>query len=185
MPVHEASFPLPGGCTCGLIRYQVEAPPLFIHCCHCTDCQRETGSAFALNMLIESEYVKILTGAELQLITIPSDRDPGQQILRCAKCNVALRSFYPDHGPFLSFIRVGTLDQPRVVTPDIHLFVRSKVPWLSLPDGVLKKEELYDIEEVWPGQSIMRRKVILPKVVAYYREKGNESLKNVPLREGV
>ncbi|KAB8217700.1 Mss4-like protein [Aspergillus novoparasiticus] len=185
MLVHEASLPLQGGCACGSIRYQVEAPPLFIHCCHCTDCQRETGSAFALNMLIESEHVKILTGAELQVITTASDRDPGQQILRCAKCYVALRSFYPDHGPFISFIRVGTLDQPRVVTPDIHLFVRSKVPWLLLPDGVLKKEELYNIEEVWTEQSILRRKAVLPKVAAYYCEKGNESLKYAPLREGI
>ncbi|KAE8163756.1 hypothetical protein BDV40DRAFT_132099 [Aspergillus tamarii] len=178
MPVHGASFPFQGGCACGSIRYQVEAPPLIVHCCHCTDCQRETGSAFALNMLIESEYVKVLAGAEQQVITAPSDREPGQQILRCAKCYVAIRSFYPDHGPFLSFIRVGTLDQPRVVTPDIHLFVRSKVPWISLPDGVLKKEELYCIEEVWPDQSIMRRKAILPKVAAYYYEKGKESLAN-------
>ncbi|GAB1196666.1 hypothetical protein APSETT444_005941 [Aspergillus pseudonomiae] len=142
------------------------------------DCQRETGSAFALNMLIESEYVKTLIGAELEVITAPSDRDPGQQILRCAKCYVALRSFYPDHGPFLSFIRVGTLNQPHVVTPDIHLFVRSKVPWISLPDGVLKKEELYNIEEVWAEQSIMRRKAILPKIAVYYREKGKESFAN-------
>ena len=129
-------------------------------------------------MLIESEYVKTLIGAELEVITAPSDRDPGQQILRCAKCYVALRSFYPDHGPFLSFIRVGTLNQPHVVTPDIHLFVRSKVPWISLPDGVLKKEELNNIEEVWAEQSIMRRKAILPKIAVYYREKGKESFAN-------
>src|SRR5690606_33755932 len=125
---------LEGGCTCRFVRYRMAGPPLFVHCCHCRWCQRETGTAFALNALVETERVTLLAG-QAEAVHTPSERGKGQKIVRCPHGRVALWSHYAGAGDALSFVRVGTLDEPDRLPPDIHIFTASRQPWVQLPAG--------------------------------------------------
>ncbi len=170
MPADPSAFPLEGGCDCGAVRYRMLAPPLFVHACHCRWCQRETGSAFALNAMIESERVEIL-GVEPDLVHTPSESGYGQDIARCPRCRIALWSHYAGAGPVLRFVRVGTLDDPDRLPPDIHIFTASKQPWVVLPDGVPAVPEYYDREAFWPPESLARRRAILPRIEAWQAQR--------------
>ena len=147
---------LEGGCACGAVRYRLNAAPMFVHCCHCTSCQTETGSAFAVNALIEADEVGTTKGAAEPLLT-PSESGRGQTIWRCPDCRVALWSNYAGGGDAIRFVRVGTLDTPAALPPDIHIYTRSKLPWVRLPDGVPAVEEYYDPAALWPAESLARR----------------------------
>jgi hypothetical protein len=125
-------FPLEGGCDCGQTRYRMETAPLFVHCCHCRWCQRGTGSAFALNAMIESGRVTLRPG-EPEIVHTPSASGAGQKIARCPVCRVAVWSHYAGSGPVMRFVRVGTLDHPDLLPPDVHIFTASKQPWVVLP----------------------------------------------------
>jgi len=144
-----------GGCTCRHVRYRMSGKPLFVNCCHCRWCQRETGSAFVLNAMIEAERVQLLEG-EVQMIDTPSNSGKGQRVARCPKCFVALWSHYAGAGQALSFVRVGTLDDPESQTPDAHIFTSSKQPWVQLPAGVPAFAEFYKPAEQWPQDSLDR-----------------------------
>lgn len=146
---------LAGRCTCGEIKYRLEARPLFVHCCHCTWCQRETGSAFAINALIEADHVRRTSGTPLPIRT-PSASGRGQTIWRCPTCHVAVWSTYPDAGPAILFLRVGTLDKPGLLPPDIHIYTATRLPWVTLPEGVPAVTEYYDHEDFWPADSVAR-----------------------------
>ena len=141
-----------GKCTCGHVRYRLTAPPMFVHCCHCSWCQRETGSAFAVNALIESGRVELLQG-ETETVDTPSASGKGQKIVRCPKCRVAVWSHYAGAGERMSFVRVGTLLNPEHVQPDIHIFTESKQPWVILPEDVPAVPVYYDAREYWPEES--------------------------------
>ncbi len=145
-----------GGCTCRAVRYRMTSAPLFVHCCHCTWCQRETGTAFALNAMIESSRVELLQG-ELEVINTPSNSGKGQQIARCPKCRIALWSNYGGGGDVVRFVRVGTLDEPSRCPPDIHIFTSTKQPWVVLPIGTPAVAEYYETARYWPQQSLERR----------------------------
>jgi hypothetical protein len=162
----EAAFPIEGGCACGRVRYRMQTRPLFVHCCHCRWCQRETGTAFALNALIESERIVHLT-EEPQIIDTPSLSGRGQRIARCPACRIALWSHYSGGGPVVRFVRVGTLDTPDLLPPDIHIFTASKQPWVQLPQGVPAVAEYYDRERYWPQESLQRRLAYLPRLEAH------------------
>lgn len=140
--------------------------PLFVHCCHCRWCQRESGASFALNAMIESDRVENL-GTEPELIHTPSDSGMGQMIARCPTCKVALWSHYAGSGQVTKFVRVGTLDNPDAFPPDVHIFTGSKQPWLTLPASVPSFEEYYDRETLWPEASLARREKLLPQIQAY------------------
>ncbi|MCB1575632.1 MAG: GFA family protein, partial [Xanthomonadales bacterium] len=128
-------YPLRGRCTCGEVQYEITDKPLFVHCCHCRWCQRETGTAFALNAMIESWKV-VLTMGEPEAVMTPSNSGKGQKIMRCPTCRVAVWSHYAGAGDAVKFVRVGTLEDPDGLPPDIHIFTESKQPWVVLPDGV-------------------------------------------------
>ena len=145
-----------GGCTCKTVRYRMKSEPLFVHCCHCRWCQRETGSAFALNAMIEADRVELLQG-EPEVINTPSNSGKGQKISRCPKCRVAVWSNYAGAGDAVHFIRVGTLDDPDLLPPDIHIFTSSKQPWVLLPAGTPAVAEYYDLKKYWPKASLERR----------------------------
>ncbi len=155
MPNDAPTPPLTGGCTCAQVRYRLESTPLFVHCCHCRWCQRETGASFALNAMIEADRVTLL-GAAPELLHTPSLSGRGQQIARCPSCRVAVWSHYAGSGPSVSFVRVGTLDEPDRLPPDIHIFTASKQPWVLLPPGAVAVPEFYDAREHWPAQSLAR-----------------------------
>jgi hypothetical protein len=141
-----------GGCSCGEVRYRLASDPLFVHCCHCLNCQRQTGSAFVINALIEDDRVELLSG-EPEPISVPRSRGD-QQIWRCPTCQTALYSVYTN--PRIRFVRTGTLDDPASVAPDVHIFTRSKLPWVELPESVPAFNVYYDTEKLWPEQSLAR-----------------------------
>jgi hypothetical protein len=145
--------PRDGGCACGAVRYRLASEPLFVHCCHCLNCQRQTGSAFVVNLLIEADRVELVAG-EPQPVEVPRDDGSTQRIFRCPHCQVAVFSEYG--GPAVRFVRGGTLDDPASVTPDVHIYTRSKVGWLELPDSAAVFEEYYDMRALWPAASLER-----------------------------
>ena len=145
-----------GGCTCGALRFRLLTRPLFVNCCHCRWCQRETGSAFALNAMIESDRVVLLAG-RVEVIDTPSHSGTGQRIARCPTCRVALWSHYGGAGDAVRFVRVGTLDEPDRLPPGVHIFTTSKQPWVVLPPGVPAVAEYYDAADLWPAESLARR----------------------------
>jgi hypothetical protein len=149
----RVGFPYEGGCSCGEVRYRVESEPLVTHCCHCLNCQRQTGSAFVINLLIEADRVKVLTGAP-EPVDVPRDDGSTQAIYRCPTCQIAVFSRYSR--PDVLFIRGGTLDDPSAVAPDVHIYTRSKLDWVALPESVLAFEEYYDTKAVWPAASLER-----------------------------
>lgn len=146
---------LDGRCTCGDLRYRLHARPMFVHCCHCRWCQRETGTAFALNAMVESDRVEVLQG-DTETVDTPSNSGKGQKIVRCPRCKVAVWSHYAGAGEVVCFVRVGTLEEPNRVTPDIHIFTSSKLPWVVLPEGVPAVPEYYPLKEYWPPESLER-----------------------------
>ena len=141
-----------GGCTCRRVRYRMTSRPMFVHCCHCRWCQRETGTAFALNAMIEADRVELLSG-EVELVDTPSASGKGQKIWRCPTCHIAIWSNYAGAGDGIRFMRVGTLDEPDRLPPDIHIFTMSKQPWVILPEGVPAVREYYKPKEMWPKAS--------------------------------
>jgi hypothetical protein len=157
-----------GGCACGHVRYRVESKPLIVHCCHCSMCQRQSGSAFAVNALIEADRVRLLQG-DVTEVTVPSPSGNGQVIARCPKCQVAVWSnylvFYKGIlGDAIRFIRVGTLDDPSKMPPDVHIFTSSKQPWLVLPLDAQVVEEYYVTQDVWPKESLDRMAAMLAAI---------------------
>ena len=160
------TYPIEGGCDCRRVRYRMTSRPLFVHCCHCRWCQRESGASFALNAMIEADRVQPLGDAP-ELVHTPSDSGLGQQIARCPQCRVALWSHYAGAGPLMSFVRVGTLDNPDALPPEVHIFTASKQPWVQLPPGVPAVAEYYERDELWPADSLARRQVLLPQIEAY------------------
>ena len=155
-----ADFSAEGGCTCRAVRYRMTSRPLFVHCCHCRWCQRETGTAFALNAMIEADRVVLLRGAP-ETVDTPSNSGKGQRIHRCPTCRVALWSNYAGAGDAIRFVRVGTLDNPDLLPPDIHIYTASKQPWVILPPGVPAVEEYYSRSKYWPEASLARRQALL------------------------
>ncbi len=162
----ENSFPIEGGCDCRRVRYRMTSAPLFVHCCHCRWCQRESGASFALNAMIESDRVELIAG-EVEMVDTPSASGSGQQVARCPTCRIALWSHYAGAGPVVTFVRVGTLDDPDLLPPDVHIFTASKQPWLVLPSGTPAVPEYYDRDKLWPAASLARRNAILPRIEAY------------------
>ena len=147
-----------GGCACGRVRYRMESAPMFVHCCHCLSCQRETGSAFVLNALIETDRVTMLADAPAP-VAVPTDSGQSHRIFRCEGCGVAVASEYGGVEK-LRFVRVGTLDAPQALTPDVHIYTRSKLPWIALPAGVPAFEAYYNSKTLWPAESLARRAAI-------------------------
>ena len=150
---------LEGGCSCRTVRYRVHAPPMIVHCCHCRDCQRQTGSAFVLNALIESDRVDLLSGEPLA-VTVPAPSGRPHDIYRCPACQTALWSDYGQR-LVLRFLRVGTLDDPAALPPDVHIFTRSKLPWITLPPETPAFAVYYETAKLWPAASLERRRALL------------------------
>jgi hypothetical protein len=148
-----------GGCDCRKVRYRITSDPMIVHACHCRWCQRETGTAFALNALFEADRVELLSG-EPEVIDTPSNSGKGQKIARCPDCKIAVWSTYGG-GDAIRFVRVGTLDHPDRLPPDIHIFIKSKQPWVVLPEGARAVDEYYRSAEVWTPESLARRKAVL------------------------
>src|SRR5690348_3670577 len=144
---------LEGGCSCGAVRYRLTSEPLFVHCCHCLNCQRQTGSAFVINVLIEADRVELLAGVP-EPTSVPREGGQEQRVWRCPTCQIAVYSEYTS--PSVRFVRAGTLDDPASLSPDVHIFTRSKLPWVTLPESVPAFDVYYDMEKLWPAASLQR-----------------------------
>ncbi len=151
---------LEGRCHCGDVRYRLASRPMFAHCCHCLDCQRQTGSAFVLNAIIEADRIELLSGTP-EPTTVKTDSGRPHDIYRCPTCLTAMWSDYSRRP--MRFVRTGTLEDPRLIEPDVHIFTRSKLPWVILPSDVPSFEVYYDMKKQWPAESLARREAILGK----------------------
>ena len=151
-----------GGCACGAVRYRLTSEPMIVHCCHCEDCQRQTGGAFAINALIETDRIELLRG-EPVAISMPTDSGRPHDIYRCEDCATAVWSDY-GRRPAMRFVRATTLDDRQALAPDVHIFTRSKLPWVSLPPEVPAFEIYYDMATLWPAESLARRRAALGDV---------------------
>jgi len=149
---------LQGGCACRHIRYRLTARPMFVHCCHCRDCQRQTGTAFVINALIEADCIEVQ--GEPDPIAVPTDSGNSHRIFRCPHCQTAVWSEYGGLKK-LRFVRVGTLDEPSAVSPDVHIYTRSKLPWVKLPADAPAFEAYYKASELWPADALERRRQVL------------------------
>ena len=150
---------LEGGCACGEVRYRLTSRPMIVHCCHCLDCQRQTGGAFVINALIETNRIERLAG-DPEPVAMHTDSGGQHDIYRCPTCRVAVWSDYVRR-PGLRFVRVGTLDTPSALAPDVHIFTRSKQPWVGLPPEVPAFEIYYKMSEVWSPEALERRRLAL------------------------
>lgn len=149
-----------GNCSCGKVRFELTDKPMFVHCCHCRMCQRQSGAAFALNALIEVDRVQHHSG-KLETIKMPSEKPEGQTVWRCPDCKTAIWSQYPGSGPKFYYVRVGTLENPDACPPDIHIFTESKQPWVNLTGDTPVVAQFYDRDEMWPEESKKRRAAAL------------------------
>jgi len=150
---------LEGGCFCKSVRYVLTSAPMFVHCCHCLNCQSQTGSAFVINAIIETARIDLLSGAPIVTELESGDGAP-HDIYRCPDCLCAVWSDY-GRRPGIRFVRVGTLDDPTALSPDVHIFTRSKQPWVGLPADVPVFEIFYDRKKLWPAASLERRRAAI------------------------
>lgn len=153
-----------GGCFCGAVRYRQHGRPMFVHCCHCTDCQRQSGGAFVINALIEADRIELVKGAPV-VVTLPTESGYAHDVYRCPECQTALWSDYGRRN-WMYFVRVSTLDERIEFIPDVHIFTRSKLGWVRLPDGAAACDEYYSTSKLWPPESLARREAAREKAVA-------------------
>jgi hypothetical protein len=173
MMQNVSDSPLDGGCDCRQVRYRMETRPLIVHCCHCRWCQRESGASFAVNAMIEADRVSILSG-DPEVVDTPSESGRGQKISRCPNCRIALWSNYATAGPVTRLVRVGTLDEPDRLPPDIHIFTSTKQPWIETPAGTPSFAEYYEREKQWSPDSLARFEVIRPRIETYQAARRSE-----------
>src|SRR5262249_2184285 len=147
-------------CACGEVRYRLASEPMVVHCCHCRHCQRQTGSAFVVNLLIEADRIEVTAGAP-EPVGAPRDDRAVQVIHRCPRSPRALFSQYTS--PNVRYVRAGTLDDATAVTPDVHIFTRSKVGWVTLPEDTPAFEVFYDdFDAIWPADGLRRLQAVMP-----------------------
>lgn len=145
---------LEGGCACGAVRYRLKSGPMFVNCCHCADCQRQVGSAFVINAVIETDRIEVLSG-ELKPTAMPTDSGRPHLVYRCTACGTTIWSDYGDR-KVMSFLRATTLDERGALSPDAHIFTRTKLPWVQLPADTPAFEVFYDLPKQWPAESLAR-----------------------------
>jgi len=125
---------LTGGCNCGAIRYSIETEPETVMVCHCSNCRRQSGSAFSVNLLVPSDKVDISGDA---VHYFDRQTDSGNLLLRsfCGRCGSPICS-RRDLGAALTVIKVGTLDEPDRFAPTVQIWTDSALPWVKLDEDV-------------------------------------------------
>ena len=149
---------LEGGCFCGVVRYRLKSAPMFVNCCHCRDCQRPTGRAFVINGVIEADRIEVRKGKP-EAVAMPTESGRPHDIYRCPECRTALWSDYGRRP--MRFVRMSTLDDAAAFAPDAHIFTRSKLPWVKLPEDAPAFDIYYDMKTMWPAESLKRREALL------------------------
>jgi hypothetical protein len=153
---------LEGGCGCGAVRYRLTDEPILVNNCHCTLCQRQTGTGSAVNAFIENDRLEQLSG-ELSEYEFETGSGGIQTVIRCARCGTPLWSYYPRLGRKAAAVRVGTLDDPSAVKPDAAVHVADKPAWAALPEGVPAFEIGYSPAEILPEGRFARLKALIAR----------------------
>lgn len=156
------TYPMTGGCSCGCVRYELLSAPMFVQCCHCLDCQRQTGGPFVINAIIEADRMRTTAGEPVG-IPVPAPSGEPHIIFRCPSCQVAVWSDYGNKG-WRRFVRVGTLDDPTALRPQAHVFTRTKQPWMMLSPDAPAFDVYYD-DDLWPADSMERLRQGFAKAV--------------------
>lgn len=163
-------FPaITGGCHCAAVRYRILTAPLFCYACHCIDCQKDTGSAFALHAVIEAFNIKVISETRPKLLTLIQDPSKPQAKSRhslCPKCGTVLWGNDPQWDHAVSNVRIGTLDFPGIMEPDMHMFVGSKLGWIDLPKDAKTSRRGFDYKTTWPKSSLKRLEICLERFEA-------------------
>ncbi len=146
-----------GRCSCGEIQFRMKREPMFVHCCHCTDCGRESGTGTGLNAVIEADEIELVSG-RLEETLLESHSGKGQKVYRCPKCQTAVWGIYNTMGPHVFFVRVGALENAETCVPNVQVYTRSKLPWVVLNPDIPAFEKFYSFKEQWPSKSIERLK---------------------------
>ena len=147
-----------GGCACGEVRYRLASAPMFVNCCHCTECRRQTGSAFVINGVIETSRIDVVSG-QPKAVAVPTGSGRPHDIYRCPTCKIALWSDYGRRAA-LRFVRIATLDNPAALPPNAQIFTRSKLAWVKLSQDIPAFDVFYDMEALWPADSLARRRAV-------------------------
>ncbi|MEQ9643359.1 MAG: GFA family protein [Alphaproteobacteria bacterium] len=150
-----------GRCACGAVTYRITDAPLFTQACHCTDCQRSTGSAFVVHLVLAEPDFEI--EGKTRMATVPSGSGAGCELHACAKCATYIWVRYLYHKVPVIAVRGGTLDDPAAAPPQAHIFTRSMQPWLTLPDGVPRFDEAFARDDVWPAASCRKYDALPPR----------------------
>jgi len=130
--------PYTGRCFCGSAQYRVAEEPLVVYACHCTDCQKRSGSAFGLSMWVRRGALEITRGEARADAPLTADGRPRPGRV-CPLCSTRLWS-EPPHRPGLAVLRPGTLDDTSWIRPMAHLWTRSAQRWFTFPEGVPRYE---------------------------------------------
>jgi hypothetical protein len=161
----EAAIELTGGCACGAVRYRIDRAPIFVNNCHCSLCQRQTGSTSVVNAFYESDAIDQFSGDTVEQ-GVKAGSGGAHAIIRCADCGTALWSHYPRLGALAAGVRVGTLDDPGALRPDAAIFVASKMPWVTLPEGIPHFEAGYDPSKLLPPERMARLRALIEQRAA-------------------
>jgi hypothetical protein len=161
----DQSASLSGGCACGEVRYEVKAQPIFVNNCHCTLCQRQTGSTSVVNAFVESEHLVQLSGETTRHV-VKAGSGGDHVIVRCSTCGTAMWSFYPRLGELGAGFRAGTLDDPSALTPDAAIFTEDKMKWVTLPEGIPAFPTTYNPAELLPPERFARLKALIERKAA-------------------
>jgi hypothetical protein len=154
---------LDGGCACGAIRYRLTQAPMIVHACHCRDCQRQTGGAFVVNLWIERKFAETI-GPEPVGCALPAGPSgKAHEVFACPRCNTHLWSKYHSAPGDTLFVRAGTLDEPAAIAPDVHIYTRSKLPWIELPADARVFDAYYRRSEIWSPASLERWQALVAK----------------------
>lgn len=128
-----------GGCNCGAIRYRAEGAPVVVAQCHCTNCRKQSGSAFSVNLLFKKDAV-----SHDGDLTVYEDKDTlsGNPVLRkfCGRCGSPIFSETTD-GRGMLVVKAGTLDDPAPFAPAVSIWTATALPWVTLPEGQMKFEQ--------------------------------------------
>jgi hypothetical protein len=147
-------LPLTGGCHCGAVRYEISAYPLLLYACHCTDCQRRSGSAFALNMPVSAQAFRIVRGSPIAWRGLSPS---GAEVVSwfCGDCGGRINGERPGR-PGSTTVRAGTLDETSWLAPGAHIFTQSSQPWVRLPPDVACYEtspaDFRPLAEAWKAR---------------------------------
>ena len=159
-----------GGCFCGSTRYRLETAPLFCYACHCTDCNKQTGSVYACFTSIENDHITSIGALPPKITTAIRSGGIIRHMASCGKCGTRLWAS-GDTTPVTADIATGTLDLPELMEPDLHSYIESKISWAILPESAKTCRGPFDYRKHWPKSSLKRLEAAVQRARARQQAK--------------